>query len=103
MKHYNVTLAEVMNVTRNMNQNANGGVGFMNMGTNILFAGCFPVMMGSSWFVPSSRRVEGAPKVTLEDIADVKIGSLGNPNWQLLRERKPAILAVTKQPKTGDY
>ncbi len=26
MKHYNVTLAEVMNVTRNMNQNANGGV-----------------------------------------------------------------------------
>ena len=72
MKHYNVTLAEVMNVTRNMNQNANGGVIY-----------------------------EGVP-VTLEDIADVKIGSQ-EPKLGTASERgKPAVLlTVTKQPKTG--
>ena len=65
----------------------------MNMETNILFAGCFPVMMWISCHVPSS---------TLEDIADVKIGSQ-EPKLGTASERgKPAVLlTVTKQPKTG--
>ena len=46
MKHYNVTLAEVMNVTRNMNQNANGGV-IYEYGNEYIVRGCFQPRCGS--------------------------------------------------------
>ena len=70
MKHYGVTLGEVMEVTRGMNQNTSGAV-------------------------------DGAP-VTLEDVADVRIGAQ-QPKLGVASEKgKPAVLiTVTKQPNTG--
>ena len=73
MKHYNVTLAEVMNVTRNMNQNANGGV-IYEYGNEYIVRGVLSSHDVAQLSRSVIKTVEGVP-VTLEDIADVKIGS----------------------------
>lgn len=73
MKHYNVTLAEVMNVTRNMNQNANGGV-IYEYGNEYIVRGVLSSHDVDQLSRSVIKTVEGVP-VTLEDIADVKIGS----------------------------
>ncbi len=100
MKHYNVTLAEVMNVTRNMNQNANGGV-IYEYGNEYIVRGVLSSHDVAQLSRSVIKTVEGVP-VTLEDIADVKIGSQ-EPKLGTASERgKPAVLlTVTKQPKTG--
>ena len=100
MKHYNVTLAEVMNVTRNMNQNANGGV-IYEYGNEYIVRGVLSSHDVDQLSRSVIKTVEGVP-VTLEDIADVKIGSQ-EPKLGTASERgKPAVLlTVTKQPKTG--
>ena len=59
----------------------------MNMETNILFMGCFPVMMWLSCRSVIKRRWKGAHFTHLEDIADVKIGS-GTQTGVLLREEE---------------
>lgn len=100
MKHYGITLDEVMTVTRTMNQNANGGV-LYEYGNEYIVRGVLStadaVKMGRSVV----KTVGGAP-VTLEDIADVKIGAQ-EPKLGTASERgKPAvILTVTKQPNTS--
>ena len=75
MKHYGVGLNEVLDVCRNMNRNANGGVLYE-------FDNEYPVMLG--------------------DIATVKIGGK-SPKLGTASERtKPAVLiTVTKQPDTS--
>lgn len=100
MNHYGITLAQVMSVTRNMNQNANGGV-IYEYGNEYIVRGVL-----SSYDVKQLARsvvttIDGVP-VTLEDIADVKIGAQ-EPKLGTASERgKPAVLlTVTKQPKTG--
>lgn len=100
MKHYNVTLAEVMNVTRNMNQNANGGV-IYEYGNEYIVRGVLSSHDVAQLSRSVIKTVEEVP-VTLEDIADVKIGSQ-EPKLGTASERgKPAVLlTVTKQPKTG--
>ena len=85
MKHYNVTLAEVMNVTRNMNQNANGGV-IYEYGNEYIVRGVLSSHDVAQLSRSVIKTVEGVP-VTLEDIADVKIGCR-NPNWVLLRREE---------------
>lgn len=100
MKHYGVSLGEVMAVTRNMNQNTNGGV-IYEYGNEYIVRGIISTddvkMMARSVI----KTVDGAP-ITLEDIADVKIGAQ-QPKLGLASEKgKPAVLVtVTKQPNTG--
>lgn len=100
MKHYGVTLAEVMNVTRNMNQNANGGV-LYEYGNEYIVRGVLSSHDVAQLARSVVKTVESVP-VTLEDIADVQIGSQ-EPKLGTASERgKPAVLmTVTKQPKTG--
>lgn len=73
MKHYGISLGEVMAVTRNMNQNTNGGV-IYEYGNEYIVRGIISTddvqMMARSVI----KTVDGAP-ITLEDIADVKIGA----------------------------
>lgn len=100
MKHYGISLGEVMAVTRNMNQNTNGGV-IYEYGNEYIVRGIISTddvqMMARSVI----KTVDGAP-ITLEDIADVKIGAQ-QPKLGLASEKgKPAVLVtVTKQPNTG--
>ncbi|WP_300724507.1 efflux RND transporter permease subunit [uncultured Bacteroides sp.] len=100
MKHYGVTLGEVMAVTRNMNRNTNGGV-IYEYGNEYIVRGVLSTTdiqkMGRSVI----KRIDGAP-VTLEDVADVKVGSQ-QPKLGVASEKgKPAVLiTVTKQPNTG--
>ena len=100
MKHYGISLGEVMAVTRNMNQNTNGGV-IYEYGNEYIVRGIISTddvkMMARSVI----KTVDGAP-ITLEDIADVKVGAQ-QPKLGLASEKgKPAVLVtVTKQPNTG--
>ena len=100
MKHYGVTLGEVMEVTRNMNQNTNGGV-IYEYGNEYIVRGVLSTDDVRAMSRAVIKRVGGVP-VVLEDIADVKVGAQ-QPKLGLASEKgKPAVLVtVTKQPNTG--
>ncbi|WP_072541812.1 efflux RND transporter permease subunit [Bacteroides mediterraneensis] len=101
MRHYGVTLGEVMAVSRNMNQNTNGGV-IYEYGNEYIVRGVLSTddvhKLGRAVIKTTA---EGAP-ITLEDVADVRIGSQ-QPKLGVASEKgKPAVLlTVTKQPNTG--
>ncbi|WP_294632245.1 efflux RND transporter permease subunit [uncultured Bacteroides sp.] len=120
MRHYGVTLDEVMNVTRGMNLNANGGV-LYEYGNEYIVRGLLSteridqlaraVVRGGSGGDsgrtgnPSggaTGRTESGAPILLEDIADVRIGAK-LPKLGTASERgKPAVLlTVTKQPATS--
>ena len=100
MKHYGVSLGEVMAVTRNMNQNVNGGIIYQHSNEYIV-RGMLSTTDVNLMARSVIKTIDGVP-VTLEDIADVKIGSQ-EPKLGLASERgKPAVLVtVSKQPQTG--
>ena len=100
MKHYGVTLGEVMAVTRGMNQNTNGGV-IYEYGNEYIVRGVVSTDDVRQMARSVVKTIDGAP-VTLEDIADVRIGAQ-QPKLGLASEKgKPAVLiTVTKQPNTG--
>ena len=100
MKHYGVSLGEVMSVTRNMNQNVNGGIIYQHSNEYIV-RGMLSTTDVNLMARSVIKTIDGVP-VTLEDIADVKIGSQ-EPKLGLASERgKPAVLVtVSKQPQTG--
>ena len=70
MKHYGVTLGEVMEVTRGMNQNTNGGV-IYEYGNEYIVRGVVSTEEVQEMARAVIKTVGGAP-VTLEDIADVR-------------------------------
>ena len=102
MNHYGVTLSEVMEATRGMNLNANGGV-LYEYGNEYIVRGVIAetdaAEMGRA--VVKTATSGGRP-VLLEDIADVRIGAKV-PKLGTASERgKPAVLlTVTKQPATS--
>lgn len=100
MRHYGVTLAQVMDVTRNMNQNANGGV-LYQYGNEYIVRGVLSTSLIREMGRSVVKTVDNVP-VTLEDIAEVRIGSQ-EPKLGTASERgKPAVLlTVTKQPNTS--
>ena len=100
MRHYGVSLDEVMAVTRNMNQNVNGGIIYEHSNEYIV-RGMLSTTNVEEIGRAVIKTVDGMP-ITLEDVADVKIGSQ-EPKLGLASERgKPAVLVtVSKQPQTG--
>lgn len=100
MKHYGVTLAEVMDVTRSMNQNTSGGV-IYEYGNEYIVRGVLATTDIERMGRAVIKNIGGAP-VTLSDVADVRIGAQ-QPKLGLASEKgKPAVLiTVTKQPNTG--
>lgn len=100
MKHYGVTLSEVMEAARGMNDNTGGGV---------------VCQYGNEYIVRSMVSTDDVRKmgrtvvkmqddvpVMLEDVADVQVGAR-SPKLGVASEKgKPAVLlTVTKQPNTG--
>ena len=100
MKHYGVTLGEVMAAARGMNTNANGGV-IYQYGNEYIVRGVLSTYDVRQMGRAVVKTVGGAP-VTLADVADVQVGSQ-QPKLGLASEKgKPAVLlTVTKQPNTG--
>lgn len=100
MMHYGVTLGEVMEATRNMNQNTNGGV-IYEYGNEYIVRGVLSTEDVNKMARSVVKTVNGIP-VMLEDVADVRIGAQ-QPKLGLASEKgKPAVLVtVTKQPNTG--
>lgn len=100
MRHYAVSLNEVMSVTRNMNQNVNGGVIYEHSNEYIV-RGMLSSTNADDIGNAVIKTVDGRP-ITLNDVADVKIG-YQEPKLGTAAERgKPAVLlTVSKQPETG--
>lgn len=100
MKHYGVTLGEVMEATRDMNLNANGGV-LYEYGNEYIIRG---VLSTDNVQLLSKAMVKtiGNVPVMLEDIADVLIGAKSPKLGTASEKGKPAVLlTVTKQPATS--
>lgn len=100
MRHYNVTLQEVLDVARDMNRNTSGGV-LYQYGNEYIVRGAMP--SGAIGHISESvvKNIDGYP-VTLADIAEITVGAQ-SPKLGLASEKgKPAVLlTVTKQPATG--
>ena len=102
MRHYGVTLSEVMNITREMNLNANGGV-LYEYGNEYIVRGVLSTdkVDQIAKAVVRSNGVSGAP-ILLEDIADVQIGAkLPKLGTASERGKHAVLLTVTKQPSTS--
>lgn len=109
MRHYGVSLTEVMNATREMNLNANGGV-LYEYGNEYIVRGVLSTDRVDQLAKAVIKVQDNAasqlstsnPPVLLEDIADVRIGAK-LPKLGTASERgKPAVLmTVTKQPATS--
>lgn len=102
MRHYGVTLSEVMNITREMNLNANGGVLF-EYGNEYIVRGVLSTdkVDQIAKAVVRSNGVSGAP-ILLEDIADVQVGAkLPKLGTASERGKHAVLLTVTKQPATS--
>lgn len=104
MKHYGVTLADVMAATRGMNQNSDGGVVY-EFGNEYIVRGLVSSDkikdIARATITANTENGTSAP-VTLADIADVKIGAQQPKLGTASEKGKPAVLlTVTKQPDTG--
>lgn len=100
MKHYGVGLNEVLDVCRDMNRNANGGV-LYEFDNEYIIRGVLSTSKAEEIAQGVVKTVNEYP-VTLGDIATVKIGGK-SPKLGTASERtKPAVLiTVTKQPDTS--
>lgn len=100
MKHYGVTLPEVMEATRGMNQNQNGGV-IYEYGNEYIVRGITSTGDVERLATSLVKRSEGRT-ITLADIADVRVGSQ-QPKLGVASERgkSAVLLTVTKQPATS--
>ena len=100
MKHYGVTLGEVMPVVDNMNQNAAGGV-LYEYGSEYIVRG---VMQSNDLDQLGKALIKkvGEKPVMLEDVADIQIGPK-TPHLGIASEkgRGAVLMTVTKQPNTS--
>ncbi len=113
MRHYGVTLGQILEATRGMNLNANGGV-IYEYGNEYIVRGLTATtnteLLGKTVVKATSNELQATSgsgsnpslPILLEDVADVRIGAQ-MPKLGLASERgKPAVLlTVTKQPATS--
>lgn len=100
MKHYEITLNEVLAATRGMNINANGGV-IYEYSNEYIVRGILSTNKEDQLARTFIKEYDGHP-ITIEDIAEVRIGAQEPKLGVASVEGKAAVLlTVTKQPKTG--
>ncbi|WP_294080612.1 efflux RND transporter permease subunit [Proteiniphilum sp. UBA5384] len=97
MKHYDVSLDEVINVVQGMNQNASGGV-LYEYGNEYIIRGVLSTNQVEALGKSVVKSVGDMP-VLIENIADVQIGDKAPKLGVASEKGKPAVLVtVTKQP-----
>lgn len=101
MRHYGVTLGEVLEATRDMSLNASGGV-LYEYGNEFVVRGMVADRDASQMAKGFVKYAPDGTPITLSDIADVVVGSK-SPQIGVASERGvPAVLVtVTKQPNTN--
>lgn len=100
MKHYGISLGEILPVVENMNQNATGGI-LYEYGNEYIVQGIMATTHVEELAKAVVKTVNDLP-ITLGDIAQVQIGAK-TPKLGLASEKgQPAVLVtVTKQPGTN--
>lgn len=100
MKHYDISLDDVLSTTRDMNRNANGGV-LYEYGNEYIIRGDITTSKAETLALTVVGEKGGRP-VLLRDVAEVKIGA-HSPKLGVASYRgEPAVLlTVTKQPNTN--
>lgn len=100
LRHYNLTMDDVLQATNNMNQNSNGGV-LYEYGNEYILRGVVSTSNVNDLSKALVKNVNSIP-VRLSDISTVEVGAKV-PKLGTASERgKPAVLlTVTKQPNTS--
>ncbi len=100
MKHYGVTLDEVLAATENLTRNTNGGV-LNEHGNEYILRGMLATTSAEQIGRGVIKSVDGNP-VLLEHIAEIRTGAK-TPRMGCASERGKAavLLTVTKQPNTS--
>lgn len=100
MKHYGVSLDELMSATRAMNANTNGGV-INQFGNEYIVRGIVATEKVDEIARSVIKTVDGSP-ITLADVAEVRIGAQEPRLGTASEKGKPAVLlTITKQPNTN--
>ena len=101
MRHYGVTLTQVMDATSNMNRNASGGV-LYERGNEYIVRGVLTTANTELLEQAVVATTAKGQPVVLADVADVEMG-VKSPKMGLASvSGKPAVLlTVTKQPSTS--
>ncbi len=100
MRHYGVSLSDVVDATENMNVNVSGGVTY-EYGNEYLIKGVVATSDVAE-IANASLKSESGKSFKLSDIADVKIGPKTPKIGTATLRTKPAVLiTVTKQPAVG--
>ena len=102
MRHYGITLSEVLSATRGMNVNANGGV-LYEYGNEYIVRGLLSTTDAQEMGRAVVRAgANGSAPIRLEDISEVRIGAKLPRLGTASEKGKPAVLlTVTKQPDTS--
>lgn len=100
MRHYGISLAEVVSATRDMNRNVAGGV-IYEYGNEYLIRGVADADIIER-LKAAMVKMAGEMPVTLADIAEVGEGT-ESPRMGLasVKGKESVLLTVTKQPKVG--
>lgn len=101
MRHYGVSLGDVLNATRQMNQNASGGVHYES-GNEYIVRGVLSTRSAEEMGQALVKTTATGMPVALADVADVQMGAKSPKMGVASVSGKPAVLlTVTKQPNTS--
>ena len=101
MRHYGVSLNEVLAASRNMNRNATGGVLYEG-GNEYIVRGVMNTLDPQEMGKAVIKRTEAGLPIVLADVATVQVGPKRPQTGLASINQKPAVLLiVTKQPGTG--
>ncbi|MDE6521718.1 MAG: CusA/CzcA family heavy metal efflux RND transporter [Muribaculaceae bacterium] len=100
MRHYGVSLSDVVDATENMNVNVSGGVTY-EYGNEYLIKGVVATTDASE-IADAAVKNESGQSFKIGDIAEVKVGPKTPKIGTATLRTKPAVLVtVTKQPAVG--
>lgn len=100
MNFYGITLDDVMKATKEMNRNVSGGILYEH-GSEYIVCGIISTNKVDEIAKTVVKMAENTP-VTLENIAEVKIGTKEPKTGLASNMGKPAVLlTITKQPNTN--
>ena len=101
MRHYGVTLSEVLNATRQMNRNASGGVHYES-GNEYIVRGMLSTNRIDDLRNALVKTTPSGMPIVLADIADVEMGAKSPKMGLASVSGNPAVLlTITKQPNTS--
>lgn len=101
MRHYGVTLSEVLSATRQMNRNASGGVHYES-GNEYIVRGMLSTNRVEDLRNALVKTTPSGMPVVLADIADVEMGAKSPKMGLASVSGRPAVLlTITKQPNTS--